>query len=438
MTAFNNLFKTSGDTPEQAGAASDTTATTNQKGGSSDSGTSSDTNPLTEANPDTVTAGELLSTNSMAGLGTRLGEMWQHGFMGIDVGQIVVAIAIFVVFLFLRGLFSKYVLHRLYALTAKSETDIDDKVIAALTPPIRLIPIIIGFFLACQYSALDVVLGATFDQILRTLVVFTLFWGIYRVLGPLSQTLTKLQAALTPIMVTWLFKILSIVTVLIGGAIILEIWGIKIGPLLAGFGLLGAAVALGAQDIFKNLIGGVTVIAEKRFHKGDWIKIDGVVEGVVEDIGIRSTEIRQFDKAPVHVPNAHLSDAVVSNYSRMTHRRIYWLIGLEFRTSVEQLRVIRDGIHSYIENNEDFDKDVSTFVRVDSFADSAINVMVYCFTKTTDWARWLEIREALAVRVKEIVEDEAGAGFAFPSQSLYLEKWPEGGRPEVYVPPESQ
>ena len=126
-----------------------------------------------------------------------------------------------------------------------------------------------------------------------------------------------------------------------GAMAILEIWGIAVGPLLAGLGLFGAAVALGAQDLFKNLIGGMTIIAEKRFQPGEWIRVDGVVEGVVEDIGFRSTKVRRFDKAPVHVPNAALSDAVVTNFSRMTHRRIKWKIGVVYNSTVEQLQIIR-------------------------------------------------------------------------------------------------
>ena len=123
-----------------------------------------------------------------------------------------------------------------------------------------------------------------------------------------------------------------------GAATILEIWGIKIGPILAGLGLFGVAVALGAQDLFKNLISGFLVIAEKRFNPGDWIRVDGEVEGTVETINFRSTLVRRFDKAPVFVPNSKLSDNSVINFSSMTFRRIYWVIGVEYRTTVDQLR----------------------------------------------------------------------------------------------------
>lgn len=236
-------------------------------------------------------------------------------------------------------------------------------------------------------------------------------------------------------MVQWLFKVVKVLVVFIGAAVVLEIWGIKIGPVLAGLGLFGAAVALGAQDMFKNLIAGLTIIAEKKFHPGDWIKVDGVVEGTVDSIGFRSTQVRQFDKAPVQVPNSLLSDAAITNYSRMSHRRIYWKIGVVYDTSVDQLKTVRDGIMDYIQKTDDFEKEgVSTFVRVDSFNASSIDFMIYCFTKTTNWGEWLEIKEAFALEIKRVVEEDAKTAFAFPSQSLYLEQWP-GDTAETFLPP---
>ncbi|MEK9672599.1 MAG: mechanosensitive ion channel family protein [Rhodospirillaceae bacterium] len=112
----------------------------------------------------------------------------------------------------------------------------------------------------------------------------------------------------------------------------------------------------------------------------------------------------------------------------MDHRR-------RIPVTVDQLREIQDGIDAYIRPNDAFapGTDVSTFVRVDSFADSSINILVYCFTKTTKWGEWLEIKEALACRIKEIVKG-AGAGFAFPSRSVYLETIPLEA-PEISNPP---
>ncbi len=374
---------------------------------------------------------------------TQLGDLWtetlyvwENGLLGVDIGRVIVALLIFGGFLLIRGIFGKYVLSRLHKWASRTDTKIDDKIVDALIPPIKFIPVVMGLFFAGQYAGLDESIAEPFSRIMRSLIAFTIFWGIFRTLEPLSHLLSKLEKMLTPMMVQWMFKVLKVLVVFIGGAVILELWGIAVGPLLAGLGLFGAAVALGAQDLFKNLICGMTIIAEKRFQPGEWILVDGVVEGTVEDIGFRSTKVRRFDKAPVHVPNAQLSDAAVTNFSRMTHRRIKWKVGVVYGTNVEQLKIIRDEIMNYILESDAFAKpdEVSTFVRVDEFGASSIDFLIYCFTKTTVWGEWLEIKEAFAHEVKKIVEDKAGTSFAFPSTSLYVEQWPEDTA-EVFVPP---
>ena len=363
--------------------------------------------------------------------------VWQNGFMGIDIGAIIIALIIFAAFLILRGVLSKYILHKLHLWASKSETNIDDTVVDALAPPVRFIPIILGAFFATQSLNLDGMIADITANLIRSMIAFTIFWALHRALDPIQHLSKKVEKLLTPVMATWIFKALKVMIIFIGGAVILEIWGIAIGPLLAGLGLFGAAVALGAQDLFKNLIGGFTIIAEKRFYPGDWIKVDGVVEGTVEEIGFRSTRVRRFDKAPVYVPNADLSDAVITNFSRMTNRRIYWKIGVTYDTTKEQLIRIRDEIAKYLAESKDFEKPpkVSTFVRLDSFNDSSIDFMIYCFTKTTDWGEWLEVKEKFALEIKDIVENKAGTGFAFPSQSIYIESLPTDG-PDVFTVPE--
>jgi MscS family membrane protein len=362
-------------------------------------------------------------------------EVWQHGLLGIDIGRILVALGIFLGFLILRRLFSRFVIARLKRWAEKSSTRLDNKIVAALEGPIRFIPVVMGAFFAVQYLQLTGLFSTVADNIVRSLVVLNIFWAFYQSVDPLSFLLGRLEKVFTHAMVEWLVKAIKAAFVFIGAATVLEVWGIEVGPLIAGLGLFGVAVALGAQDLFKNLIAGILIIAEKRFSNGDWIRVDGIVEGTVESIGFRSTRIRRFDKAPVQVPNTNLSDNAVTNFSAMTHRRIYWTIGVEYRTTVEQLRKVRDEIESYVLESPDFAKppEVATFVRIDAFSDSSIDIMLYCFTKTTVWGEWLEIKERLACRIKEIVEG-AGTGFAFPSRSLYVETLPSE-TPEAFVPP---
>ena len=362
-------------------------------------------------------------------------NVWENGLYGIDIGRILVAIFIFLVFLLIRRVFSRFLIHRISLMTQKTTTPLDDHALEVLHKPAGFIPVVLGVYLATDYLDLSGNLSVFADRVIRSLIAFVIFWALVRLVKPMSAVLRGLEKVLSTPMVDWLVKAVHIACILIGGATILDIWGIEVGPIIAGFGLFGVAVALGAKDLFKNLISGILIIAEKRFHPGDWIKVKGVVEGTVETIGFRSTLVRRFDKAPVYVPNSSLSDNAAINFSAMTHRRIYWIFGVEYRTTVAQLRTIRDQIESYVLGSDDFahPPEVSTFVRIDRFGDSSIDIMLYCFTRTTVWGKWLEIKEALAYQIKEIVEG-AGTGFAFPSQSVYVETLPSE-TPELFAPP---
>lgn len=365
-------------------------------------------------------------------------DIWNTGFFGIGVGQFILAIGVLLLFLLLRGLFTSFIISRLITFFNRFETPNDESNFKTLRKPISYIPIVFGIFLAVEYIALSGGLKTFSDRFVRSLIVFVIFWILVRFIHPLSVYVRNLEKTFAPSMIDWLIKAISFFLIFIGAATILEIWGIKVGPILAGLGLFGVAVALGAQDLFKNLISGVLVIAEKRFKHGDWIKINGLVEGTIEKIGFRSTKIRRFDKAPVFVPNSKLSDNSLINFSAMTYRRIFWKIGVEYRTTVDQLRKIRDTIEAYILNSEEFSHppEVPTFVRIDRFSDSSIDIMVYCFTTTTVWGEWLEIKEKLAYTIKEIVTN-AGTSFAFPSQSVYIETSPTDSA-EIFVPPSDE
>ncbi len=362
-------------------------------------------------------------------------SVWSEGFLGFDIATLIVALAILAGFLVLRGLFTSIVIHQIKYWSSKTKTTWDDQIVEALEPPVRFIPVVMGVFFASNYLSTGGLLLEFFLSLNRSLITFTLFWGLLRLIKPLGAMLEHSTRFLTAAMQDWFVKALRAAVIILGGATIFEIWGIEVVPIIAGLGLFGVAVALGAQDMFKNLIAGLFVIGERRIHKGDWILVEGIVEGTVEQIGFRTTLIRRFDKAPVYVPNAHLSDNAVTNFSKMTHRRIKWLIGIEYTATRDQLQKIRDQIESYIWNDDDFAKpdDVATFVRIDRFSESSIDILLYCFTVTTDWGEWLKIKESLALKIKDIVEG-AGTGFAFPSRSLYVESLPDA--PELFPPRE--
>ena len=348
-------------------------------------------------------------------------SVWERGFFGVDILEILIGLGIFFIFLIFRGIISKVVIKRLKDIAKRTTNKLDDSFVAAMEGPARFLPIVIGFFIASYYMSFSEDSRAIVDTINRTLITILIFWVMHQVIEPISYILSGLNKILTKELIGWIIKSLKILIFILGLAAVLELWGIKIGPIIAGLGLFGIAVALGAQDLFKNLISGILVLVEKRFKIGDWILVENIIEGIVEKIGFRSTIIRKFDKSIAIIPNFQFAENAVINISQTTNWKISWVINLQYNTTVEQLKTIRNEIEDYIKKNEDYKQELGYAVRVDKFANSSIDMYIRCFTKTDDWNEWLAVKERLVISIKQIVEKNK-ASFAFPSQSIYVEK----------------
>jgi len=348
-------------------------------------------------------------------------SVWSNGIRGVDIFQILIGIGIFFIFLIFRGIISKVIIKRLEAIAKRTTNKLDDTFVHAMEGPARFLPIVLGFFIASYYMSFGEDARAVVDTINRTLITILIFWLIHQIVEPISYILSGLDKMLTRELIGWIIKSLKILIFILGLAAVLELWGIKIGPIIAGLGLFGVAVALGAQDLFKNLISGILVLVEKRFKIGDWILVEGIIEGVVEKIGFRSTVLRKFDKSLAIIPNFQFAENAVINISETTNWRIDWAITLQYDTTVDQLKKIRNEIESHIKKSDDFDKAVGIAVRVEKFSDSSIDMRVRCFTASNSFTTWLEVKEKLAIEIKQIVEGNSAA-FAFPSQSIYIEK----------------
>jgi MscS family membrane protein len=365
-------------------------------------------------------------------------EVWNQGVFGLNASDIIVGIIIFLIFYVLRRLFARFVISKLSKIVNKTSNKIDNTVVEVIEGPLKFLPIVLGFFIATSYIELSLEVQNFVDLLNRTLITIFIFWLLHQLVIPFSYIIKNFEDKISKPLVNWTLKGLEIIIIVLGIVAVLELWGIKVGPVIAGLGLFGVAVALGAQDLFKNLISGIMILMEKRFTIGDVILVSNEVEGVVEQIGFRSTLVRRFDSTPVMIPNYKFAEQSVTNYSRRHHRRIRWLIGFEYKTTIDQLKKIRDSITKLIEDNEDFAKNENSsfFIRIDSFSDSSIDMLVQAFTVTNDWSEFLRIKEELAVSIKEIVESN-DAGFAFPSQSLYVESYPNE-RPEIFNPKTTQ
>ena len=349
-------------------------------------------------------------------------SVWNKGIFGVDILQILVGIGIFLIFLIFRGIISEVIIKRLKNIAKRTTNKLDDSFVNAMEGPARFLPIVVGFFIASHYMSFSEDGRAIVDTINRTLITILIFWVIHQIIEPISYILSSgLDKILTRELIGWIIKSLKFLIFILGLAAVLELWGIKIGPIIAGLGLLGIAVALGAQDLFKNLISGILVLVEKRFRIGDWILVEGIIEGIVEKIGFRSTVIRKFNKSLAIIPNFQFAENAVVNVSQTTNWLISWIITLQYNTTVDQLKKIRNEIEEHINKSEDYNTSLGVVARIDKFSDSSIDMYVRCFTKTDSWEEWLAVKEKLAIEIKQIVEKN-NASFAFPSQSIYIEK----------------
>jgi MscS family membrane protein len=364
---------------------------------------------------------------------TYIRSIWNEGAYGLTYGEIITVTGVISFALLIRGIFARTVVRWITHAAAGTKTQIDDALVRAIATPLKVIPVIAGVYASLQILDVDPVFETYANKVIQSIITLTVFWTLSRAVQALEYVFTGLRETLSASAVDWMIKALQFILVALGLGAVAQQWGIAIAPLLAGLGVFGIAVGLGAQDLFRNLISGLLIIAEKRFVPGEWIAVDGTVEGTVEKINFRSTLIRRFDKSPVYVPNSKLSDAVLTNFSRMSHRRIRWIVGVEYRTTIDQLKYIREEIEAWLVNDPRFatPPEAPVFVRIDTFNASSIDFLVYAFTRTTNWGEWLQIKEELAFAIMQIIE-RSGTAFAFPSQTIYMQ---QVDPPEIMAPP---
>ena len=311
----------------------------------------------------------------------------------------------------------------LMAFANTSQSTHDDAFVISLKKPLTLIPLGIGIYAFVNALPLGETYNAYATLFVQSYFYLAVFWSIADSIDPLRDFVGEKYDFLSTTLRAWIFRAIKFVAYLVGIVSVLELWGIDAASIIAGLGLFSVALALGAQNFFKNLIGGLLIIGEKRFKQGDWINVEGVAEGEVEKIDFRSTLIRRFDKAPVFVPNSVLSDSEIINFSAMPFRRLMFNVGLIYQTTPDTILAIRKDIETYIANNDDLANadEATTTIRVTQFNDSSIDMLVYCFTRSTKWHDFCAAREQLILEIMKIVKKN-GSDFAYPTSTIHLEK----------------
>ncbi len=256
----------------------------------------------------------------------------------------------------------------------------------------------------------------------RVLMVFAAADVAYRLVDVLTARMAeraaKTESKLDDQLVPLARKSLKTLVVVAGGLFILQNLHVNVGSLLAGLGIGGLAVAFAAKETLSNVFGSVMIFIDRPFHVGDWIVVNGA-EGIVEEVGFRSTRIRTFYNSVVSMPNAVFNDAKVDNYGRREFRRTYTTLNLVYDTTPEQIQAFCEGIRAIILANPHTRKDYYE-VHFCGFGAHSLDVMLYFFFKVSSWSDELRERHNVYLEILRLAK-ELKVGFAFPTQTLHVD-----------------
>ncbi|MDY6814671.1 MAG: mechanosensitive ion channel family protein [Pseudomonadota bacterium] len=364
--------------------------------------------------------GELLATINewIKGFGL-LSEGWRTGIIvfALVFGTALVA---YVVSRIIRALENKF---------SNTRNIWDDALLHAARKPLVAFVWIQGVYWAAEvayhYSQAEIFKAN--QTLLELGFIWIVVWALLGMIRQIEQVLVspvQMKKPMDYTTVNAVGKLSRAVVIITAVLIVMQTLGYSISGVLAFGGVGGIAVGFAARDLLANFFGGMIVHLDRPFKVGDWVRSpDRNIEGTVEHIGWRVTTIRTFDQRPLYVPNAAFTTIAVENPSRMYNRRIYETIGIRY-ADVSQMADIVSEIRSMLENHEEIETQRTLIVNFVAFNSSALDIMVYAFTKTTQWVRFHEIKQDVLLRISEIIEGY-GAEVAFPTRTLHL---PDGVR----------
>ena len=306
-----------------------------------------------------------------------------------------------------------------------------------------LTSLIISHVILVVYFGFDI---KSFDITKAFFILYVILFGtiIYRVTNLVASIkIEHIQTSrvLRKEVINLGIKVSNSVIVLLCALLILKILGVDLTALLSGLGIGGFALAFAAKDSIANIFGSISILASDMFEQGDWIEV-GDIEGTVVEIGLRGTTIRTFDNALISIPNFKLANEGVKNWSRRSiGRRIKMLIGVTYESNFDDIKKAIEDIremlkkhpdianeHTKFQNpyrqaklvsKEDF-KGVkrTTMVYLDNFGDSSINILIYCFSRSVEWAEWLRVKEDVMYKIANIL-NQNNLEFAYPTMTIH-------------------
>lgn len=325
---------------------------------------------------------------------------------------------------YIFGLIGSYVVRKLLLRLAKlTRWDWDDVVVAKMRGPLVGAFWALGFVIAVPLLSLSdrprgLLLGGC-----KLVAILSLGWFVLRLMDVISEQLQKVfqerEDDMGMAMVPVASKILKPIVAVIILIVALQNVGMNVAGLLAGLGIGGLAFALAAKDTIANIFGSVAIAFDRPFKTGDFIKVGDFV-GTVEEVGLRSTRIRTLARTIVAIPNSQMANSNVENYSVRDRMRVDVTLGVQYDTSLDQIRLIIDEIKRYLLEHPQWYPE-GFAVRFAGFGPSSLDIQVVGYITTDDFAVYTGVREEIYMGLRDIIE-QAGAEFAYPSQTVYVGK----------------
>ena len=350
----------------------------------------------------------------------QLVSFFSYEIFNVNVAEMMAAFGILFLFFILKHVLLNIIFYFLKKTTKKTQSSFDDDLVEIVKPPLSLVITATGFYLAINVFTFTKNIDLLLLNIYKTFLIGSFFWVLYRAESLLKIFMEKYaykkQIEIAVEFLPLFRKLIRAALIVFAVTIIIQEWGYNIGAIITGLGIGGLAVALAAKDTLANFFGSLMIIMDRPFAIGDWI-IVADTEGVVEEIGFRTTKIRTFEKALVSVPNSKIATDNVTNWSRRDVRRIMCRVGATYSTPPESLKnAVRD-IKDMLSKHENIDNNM-VMVYFDEFASSSLNIFIYCFATTSVWAEYLAIKQDVYFNIMDIFQ-KYDISFAFPSMSLY-------------------
>lgn len=306
-------------------------------------------------------------------------------------------------------------------ISARTRTEFDDKLIAAAGGPILLLWSLAASRVLLRWIALATPAQTFVVEVQAAIATIAVYWVILRAIAVLQETIpVSVWGSRHPALRSLIplgGRIARVLVFVIATLTVVAQFGYPVATILAGLGIGGIAVALGAQKSLEHFFGSVSIGVDQPFRVGDWVNVGGL-EGEVEAIGLRSTRIRTAERTVVSIPNGKLAESQTENFAPRERIRLRTVIGLEYGTTAAQMRAIRDEIEQCLRAHP-LTWPNRVLVRFCEFGASSLNIELFCWIQTSKIDEFRAVREQLFLEMMEIVERN-GSSFAFPTQTIHL------------------